>query len=175
MAATLTVGEIAQRVGWPGDMRTLTERIRGWVRDRQIRPYNERGGTGRHLRFDPDAIVDVAVLCALADRGMIIGERDLTFALSVARAQHHKWSLRQQERGERVYLAIIMARLGDFETKSAAHAGKLDDPLMLKMTGAADVAILVNLSVLFARMRAARPKPVSRRRRKRAQQGEPAS
>jgi hypothetical protein len=74
----MTAGQLAERLGRPDSL--TAERIKHWIKLRLLRPIGRRKpGTGRHLAFDELALVDAAILTALADHGVRLVElhRDL--------------------------------------------------------------------------------------------------
>jgi hypothetical protein len=103
-----TVGQIARALAAEQKhRRPLMERIRHWTREGLIKPVGEKNpGTGRHRRYDENALAQVAVLDALAGLGLQIGgQREV---LLVAMKSIEKWRKKfREEDAPFVYLEII--------------------------------------------------------------------
>jgi hypothetical protein len=145
----LTAGQIIECVRRPGaDVATLQERIRNWTKEGALLPYGERSpGTGKHRKYDVDAIIDVAVLDVIAEARIPIAGRDLLFALSLARAAHQKW-FKHKDPKELHFLEIISVQNPSFKAKTArVHEGEL------RITPGAALSIIIPLTPIFQRIR----------------------
>jgi hypothetical protein len=79
----LTVSEIAQVLAETSERQAaLVERIRHWTREGLLEPRGEKNpGTGRHREYENAVLVEVAVLDALADLGMQVGQQHTVLKL----------------------------------------------------------------------------------------------
>jgi hypothetical protein len=65
--SSISIGDIAKLVREPGeDLQTVTDRLRGWVKEGLLKPERSRREAGQHRRFPERAIVDAAILSRLA-------------------------------------------------------------------------------------------------------------
>jgi len=145
----LTAGQIIECVRRPGaDVATLQERIRNWTKEGALLPYGERSpGTGKHRKYDVDAIIDVAVLDVIAEARIPIAGRDLLFALSLARAAHQKW-FKHKDHKDLYFLEILSIQNIPWRAKIAnLHKG---EP---RITPGAALSIIIPLTPIFQRIR----------------------
>jgi hypothetical protein len=145
----ITAGQIIECVRRPGaEVATLQERIRNWTKEGVLLPYGERSpGTGKHRRYDIDAIVSVAVLDVIAEARIPIAGRDLLPALQLAKVAHEKWRKHRDHR-ELHFLEIISVQNPSFKAKTARlHEG---EP---RVAGGAALSIIIPLTPIFQRIR----------------------
>jgi hypothetical protein len=158
----VTVGEIAERLRRPeADARAVSEKIRHWIREGLLFPVGDRNpGIGVHRRLEEPAVIDCAVLLQIVNAGIPIVGRGLLYALALAREAYRDWQARGRS-GRQEFLELVWERHGGFTAKGAAfrHTG------VVKPSAAADVSIIVNLSLAFARIRPAVEPPLRGRRR----------
>jgi DNA-binding transcriptional MerR regulator len=150
---TITVGEIVKQLGPVApDAAAMSERIRHWTREGLLRPVKQyHGGTGRHRRYGPDASYEAAILNALATAGLQLVSRPyIQAALSQAKAALQKWQeARSAGRKLPLFFLVILhdiTRIGG-EPTASIHEG------MVKQSPTAEIAIILNLSQLFLRVR----------------------
>jgi DNA-binding transcriptional MerR regulator len=152
-APTLTVGQIVEQLGLVApDPAAASERIRHWTREGLLVPVDQHhAGTGRHRRYSPDAAYEAAILNALATAGLHLVSRPyIQAALSQVRAALQKWQ-EARSAGHKLplfFLVILhdMTRIGG-EPTASIHEG------MVKQSRTAEIAIILNLSQLFLRVR----------------------
>jgi hypothetical protein len=145
----LTAGQIIECVRRPGaDVATLQERIRNWTKEGALLPYGERSpGTGKHRRYDADAIISVAVLDVIAEARIPVAGRDLLYALQLAKVAHQKWH-RNKDHKELHFLEIISVQNPSFKAKTARlYEG---EP---RITPGAALSIIIPLTSIFQRVR----------------------
>jgi DNA-binding transcriptional MerR regulator len=153
---TLTVGQIVEQLGPVApDAAAMSERIRHWTREGLLLPVNQHhAGTGRHRGYSPDAVYEAAILNALATAGLHLVSRPYVHAaLSQARAALKKWQeARRAGRKLPLFFLVIlhdMTRIGG-EPTASIHEG------IVKQDPTAEMAIVLNLSQLFLRVRRTR-------------------
>ena len=150
---TITVGEIVKQLGPVApDAAAMSERIRHWTREGLLLPLNQHhAGTGRHRRYGPDAAYEAATLNALATAGLQLVSRPyIHSALSQARAALQKWQ-EARSAGHKLPLFFLVishdvTRIGG-EPTASIHEG------IAKQNPIAEIAIVLNLSQLFLRVR----------------------
>jgi len=153
---TLTVGQIVEQLGPVApDAAAMSERIRHWTREGLLLPVDQHhAGTGRHRRYGSDAVYEAAILNALATAGLHLVSRPyIQAALSQARAALQKW---QQARnaGHKLPLFFLVI-LHDITRISGEPTASIHEG-MVKQSPTAEIAIILNLSQLFLRVRRTR-------------------
>jgi DNA-binding transcriptional MerR regulator len=158
----LTVSEIAQLlVDEPERQAALVERIRHWTREGLIEPIGVKNpGTGRHREYGTSALVDVAILNALAGIGMQVGQQSVVLKLvrKLIQDRHGigQWSEKSKYGGV-VYVEIsnlggdkpqvreINAKVGgSFLSSGGTFSGEFQIALInLKIN---DATLLINMS-----------------------------
>jgi DNA-binding transcriptional MerR regulator len=145
-APTLTVGQIAERLGTVAP-DAGAERIRHWTREGLLLPVSQHhAGTGRHRHYSPETIYEAALLNAFANAGLQLVSRPyIQAALNQARAALQKW---RQGHKRPLFLVIShdMTQING-EPTTSIHEGRV------KHDPAAEIMIVVNLSQLFSGVR----------------------
>jgi DNA-binding transcriptional MerR regulator len=158
----LTVSEVAQILAETSKgQAALVERIRHWTREGLLEPRGEKNpGTGRHREYENAVVVEVAVLDALADLGMQVGQQH-TVLKHVRRllGDGHKiqeW-LEKSTYGGAVYLRIaglggenpwvqeIHAKIDHVDGAVEMHSLKLYAPH-------SDATVLLNMSRIIRKI-----------------------
>jgi DNA-binding transcriptional MerR regulator len=146
--ATLSVGELAEKIVPSGtDSASVRERIRHWTREGLLLPTGDRNpGVGRHRRYEAAAAIDAAVLNAIADQGIQLVGRDLLLALGQARLAESNWQAKIAK-GIHYFLQIAVIRdRSKYRRVAEVYEGKVPQ------LPDAEVAIIVNLTHIFARL-----------------------
>jgi DNA-binding transcriptional MerR regulator len=152
-AATLTVGQIVEQLspGVPDAAAAMSERIRHWTREGLLLPIDQHhAGTGRHRRYSPDTSYDAAVLNALANAGLQLVSRPyIQAALSQARAALQKW---RHARSAGHKLPLFFLLISHHMTRNGEPTASIHEEIV-KHDPAAEIMIVVNLTLLFSRVR----------------------
>jgi DNA-binding transcriptional MerR regulator len=143
----LTVADIAELIRRPdADKAAVVERIRGWTKEGLLSPAGDRNpGTGRPRLYEESAAYDAAILNAMADVGLHVGQqRYFLVVLNLAQEAKTKWA--QGKR--RLYLEV--ADFGRPNPQGQYHAVFLHE--RISMHSRAEASLTVNISRLFARI-----------------------
>jgi len=144
---SLTTGELAEQIRRRDvEAGVLVERIKHWTRLGLLHPIGGRhGGTGRHYRYDELALIDVAVLSALADAGVRIQGMELLYAL--ARVNHEFTDWDAKGRQSPFFLRLDSIRGRPFSERAIeVYTGQM------KMAPDAQVSIIINLNQALTRV-----------------------
>jgi DNA-binding transcriptional MerR regulator len=152
-----TVSQIAEILVEPAYQPALIERIRHWTREGLVHPVGAKNpGTGRHREYEDPALVEIAVLEALADLGLQI--RQQHSALKILREKMrdgdtwYEW-MDKVRKGIPVYLAF--SNLGG-ETPTFkelfAHINRETKLHELKFNALTRGTILVNFTSLIQKI-----------------------
>jgi hypothetical protein len=142
----ITLAQIAERIHpTGGDVATVVERLKHWTKQGILKPYN-RPAHGVPRLYEPNTVVEAALLNCLADRGVLVFEKRIQYALGLLREAADRWA-----RGTRdqCWLELALAKIGP--------SGKVDAVQMhyhkLAPTLGTTVAVIVNVSTLLAEIR----------------------
>jgi hypothetical protein len=150
-APTLTVGQIVEQLGSLAfDTQAMNERIRHWTREGLLHPVDlHHAGTGKHRRYGPDAVFEAAVLNALATAGLQVVSRPYvkTILTEVRKAlKKYRATTAAGHKAPPFFLTVShdLTQPGGEPTATLSESA-------VKYDSAADVAIVIKLSQLFAR------------------------
>jgi len=150
-AQTVTAGGIAELIARPTDNASLVTRIRNWTAQRLLVPLGSvHTGVGKHRQYDLVAVIDAAVLNALAEAGIqpVGREGPLLFALAQTQAAYRDW-VRQPK--THYLLEVSGVRSASGEGTAYVHRLRKESERP-RPTVDAEVVILVDLNRIFARL-----------------------
>jgi DNA-binding transcriptional MerR regulator len=143
----LTVADIAELIRRPdADKAAVIERVRSWTKEGLLEPAGDRNpGTGRPRLYDESAAYDAAILNAMADLGLHVGQQRYFMVLqNLALEARTKWA-----QGKRnLYLEI--ADHGRPNPQGGTHTVHLHE--RLKMQSGAEASLILKIGRLFARV-----------------------
>jgi hypothetical protein len=143
----LTAKQLAERIcpsGAAAQLPMVLERVRHWARSGILQPIERRPGKGTSRLFDTGALIDAAVLNALAGiAGIPILGQEILLALAMVRPEAERWL-----KGDRrqCWLELVWVSSKSF---SAECVPRLHPEKMVPTAGA-HAAIILNLSTIFA-------------------------
>lgn len=146
----MTVSEITQKVQ-PGASETertaLAIRIAHWTRERLLAPIGRQNpGTGRHRRYNDDAVVDVQVLNAMANAGLQAEPMRETMRLAIFLVREARRTGEWREKakqGINIYLEIDRFPGGQLAAYIPPDRERM-------LPSAVESATIINLTKLFA-------------------------
>lgn len=146
----LTAKQLAERI-CPGagaaQLPMVLERVRHWARSGILRPIEGRPGKGTSRLFDTGALIDAAVLNALAGiAGIPILGHEIPLALAMVRPEAERW-LKGDRRQS--WLELVWVSSKSFSAKCVPRI----HPEQMVPTAGAHAAIILNLSAIFASVR----------------------
>ena len=153
-APTVTAAELVALLNRIAIDPTKTgERLKHWARVGLLEPSGEQfPGTGRHRRYDRDAVTTAAVLTALADmRVTVVGmEGSLSRAMAQAYAAHRRW---RRGQGQEVYFVIPAGRRAGgrlLQGEAFVHEGSWVKAKLRKLLVPATIgAVVLHLHEIF--------------------------
>ncbi len=140
---TLTAGEIASKLASDEELIPhLVERIRHWTREGLLRPVGERNpGTGKHRRYNNDAVLQAAILNAFTDAGMTTSTlRSLPATYSGLKDEYQSW-VADRKRSHPGYLCLYRLFSGEPAIITLTQVLRHEDDFLS--------AVIVNLLPLF--------------------------
>jgi DNA-binding transcriptional MerR regulator len=146
-----TVSQIARQVASTPERRVaVMERIRHWTREGLIAPVGEKNpGTGRHRRYDENAVAAIAVLNAVASLGIQVAV--LRQVLSVAMQSINKWRGKYREEKGDVYLEIY--DLHGTAYVSERKTEHLEGRYVISAQSVSGASLIINISKILRRIR----------------------
>jgi DNA-binding transcriptional MerR regulator len=146
----LTAKQLAEHICHGADAAQLPmvlERVRHWARSGILQPIDRRPGKGKSRLFDKDALIDAAVLNALAGiAGIPILGQKILLALAKVRPEAERW-LKGDRRQCWLELVWVSSKSFSAECVPYLHWGEIVP------TAGAHAAIILNLSTIFASVR----------------------
>jgi DNA-binding transcriptional MerR regulator len=139
---TMTIGQIAERVGIPG--KTFHERLRYWTREGLLIPISERyPGIGKRRRYADSAVEHALILNQMMDIGLSTAMQSLAME-----AVHQEQYLGRWVRGAKpgINFFLVIDTDQDGHSQAYLHAGSA-----FTTSDRAERTVIIDLTKIFMR------------------------